>query len=659
MPLRRILQGLVITADATIHIAGSISRGEFKVLSARPRVRIHESSLTATLYWLIAPNTQIKLVEVPSSGPAVSRNVPDDRNLALSLVEDIKVTLHESIVWPVLHAKDATSLGVKFPRGILLHGPPGVGKSSTVQAVAAKAGVAVYALSASDIFGPYAGDSEARLRSAFMAVKRGTAEGNFTLLMLDEIDAICPSRSNPIDGGLHSSRVVAQLLTLLDGALDKGETDVQPSEGGSELKLSKCVFNRQMQRTLRPVVVATTNRPNTLDAALRRPGRFDIEVELALPTEQERLKILQLHSQLMFLGSGADLNKVAVLAKGYSGADLACLCREATMSAFRRSAEIRPKHSVVTPVEGHDFTAALDRIQASVMRNTVTELPRTSWNAIGGLDIIKERLNRAVVWPLKYSHAFVRLGLSPHRGILLHGPSGCAKTTLARAIATTSGATVVALTAADIFDKYVGIGEKVIRDAFDRARRTAPAILILDEVDGMIGSRSTDGADTLAARVLAVLLTEMDGLEAAGKNVVIVATTNRPSVLDTALLRPGRFDLVLYTPPLDVHGRQHTLMVHANGVPLASDVDFNVIAARAARFTGAELQGLVREATLSALREDMKSLKVGQRHFMTALAEVKASISETDLVKWESFESGRAAYKQQPVTVTPPTQSRC
>jgi len=297
-------------------------------------------------------------------------------------------------------------------------------------------------------------------------------------------------------------------------------------------------------------------------------------------------------------------------------------------------------------VTADDFASAAERVRATVVRGVAAELPPTTWDDVGGLDEVKRRLQHAVEWPIKHAGAFARLGLAPPRGILLHGPPGCAKTTMARAAATASGATVITLTAADVFSKYVGEGERTLRAAFARARRAAPAILLLDEIDGMVGSRSGGGgggAGDVGARVLSVLLTEMDGLEPAGGSVLVVATTNRPGAMDAALMRPGRLDLVLYVPPPDARGRAAALRVHARGVPMAAAVDFDDVAARTERFTGAELRGVVREAALAALRENMGAVEVAQRHVDAALAAANPALTEADLAAWGAFGTNRAS----------------
>ena len=656
--LRRLLTNRLVAAGASIRLGGDsrpFAPASAVVVAAEPAdapaVRVVASTEVAFAPRLSSADgrTETETGLSPSVRPSASERIAG--------AEEALRALRECVVWPTLYAAEAEALGARFPRGVLLHGPPGVGKTASAVAVAREAGATVVSLNAGDVFGPYAGDAEARLRDAFRDAEAKCAEGTPCVILLDEIDAMCPARG--ADAGLSGSRVVAQLLTLMD-------------DGGVEAR--RATDGPTAATTLRPAVVATTNRPNALDPALRRPGRFDVEVEISLPSAKQRLAILRVHARALPLARDVDLEQVARTAKGYSGADLAALCREAAMASIRDAAggfapsfgepndgdeEVAGDGSLVT---ARHFSTAAGRVGASVTRGAALEFSATTWDDVGGLDDVKKRLKQAVEWPLRHAAAFRRLGLAPPRGVLLHGPPGCAKTTLARAAATASGATVIALSAADVFSKYVGEGERALRDAFARARRAAPAILLLDEIDGMVGNRgaakdasSGGGADEntgndVAARVLSAFLVEMDGLEVGGgggddgdderrdgDGVLVVATTNRPNALDAALTRPGRLDLVLYVPPPDARGREAALRVHARGVPLAADVDLRAVATRTERFTGAELRGVIREAALAALREDMGAEQVTAAHVDAALRATRPALAESDLAKWASF----------------------
>ena len=554
-----------------------------------PRVSGDEGKVT----WRITPSTVFEHAE-----PREYEERDGGRNTSTTRAEsrvaasdEALRALRQLMVWPLRYAEEARKLGVKFPRGLLLHGPPGTGKTEAVRAVAEEAGAEILSVSSGDVAGAYAGESEKRLRKVFERARKQIKRGVPCVIVIDELDAMCPTRR---DGNAHEARVVAQLLTLMDGAGDSNDAYVP--------------------------VVATTSRPNAVDPALRRPGRFDREIEMSLPNALGRMDILKLHAATIPLAKDVDMGVLAADSKGYSGADLAALCREAAMRAIQRRAAENAAQDELT-VTMADFQAAHSRVKASVVRGVALDLPPITWDDIGGLDDVKKRLRQAVEWPLHHADAFKRLGLRPPKGILLHGPPGCAKTTLARAAATASGATVIALTAADVFSKYLGEGEKLLRSTFDKARKSSPAVLLLDEIDGMCGSRgggASDGAHDVATRLLSVFLTEMDGLESApssGGGVLVIATTNRPQSLDPALTRPGRLDLTLEIPPLDLQGRVAALRVHTRDVTLDADVDLESIAREAVGYTGAELRHAVKEAALAALRQDMRADRVRREHF--------------------------------------------
>eukprot|EP00271_Cylindrocystis_brebissonii_P017256 TRINITY_DN4417_c0_g1_i2.p1 TRINITY_DN4417_c0_g1~~TRINITY_DN4417_c0_g1_i2.p1 ORF type:complete len:448 (+),score=118.58 TRINITY_DN4417_c0_g1_i2:567-1910(+) len=426
--------------------------------------------------------------------------------------------------------------------------------------------------------------------------------------------------------------------------------------------------------TGRVLVIAATNRPNALDPALRRPGRFDREIAMAMPTTEERRSILRLHSRGLPLGDDVDLAAIARLCQGYVGADLAALCREAAMSALRRKVRgegteggggskgggggggegrgevVDEKASRGGEEEDRvtfgDWMTGMKRVGPSVVRGAAAEVPAVAWEEIGGLADVKKRLARAVEWPIRHADAFVRLGIAPQRGVLLHGPPGCAKTTLVRAAAHAAQAPLLTLSGAELYSMFVGESEALLRATFQRARLAAPCIVFLDEVDALAPKRS-DGADgsaggggSVGERLLAALLVEMDGLELA-QGVLVMAATNRLQALDPALVRPGRFDLVLLVPPPDEVGRVETLRQHSKGMALAADVDLREIASSTDLFTGAELAGLCREAAMGALRESVAAIEVEQVHFLRARAAMHASLTPLALAGYSALDRSR------------------
>ncbi|GBF97186.1 hypothetical protein Rsub_10047 [Raphidocelis subcapitata] len=584
--------------------------------------------------------------------------------------------LRELIGWPQLYAAEAAALGVSWPRGLLLHGPPGCGKTLLVQQVAAEFGASLHTITAPSVFGAFVGESERRLRDAFASAASEAAEGGLAVVFLDEADALCPRRraGGGGGGGQHEARVVAQLLTLLDGA-DAGGGGGGGASGGA----SGGAAPRG-----RVVVVAATNRPNALDPALRRPGRLDREVAVPVPGPEQRAAILSLHTSGLRLAPDVDLAALAGSCHGYSGADLAALAREAAMAAFSRAAAAAfpsaplaggaaaagaaaaaAGAAAATPggggggggggagfeesdglVAAADFLAAMSRVGPSIVRGQAVELPPLAWDEVGGYPQIKRRLQQAVEWPLRHAPAFSRLGLAPPRGVLLHGPPGCSKTMLARAAASGSGATLIPLSCAQLYSMYVGEGDSTLRDAFARARMAAPAIIFLDEADALApgrgdggggGDEGGGGGPDAAMRLLAALLTEMDGLEAS-PGVLVLAATNRPAALDAALLRPGRLDALIYVPPPDEEGRLATLRIHTRAMPLAGGVDLPALARATAGFTGAEVAALCREAALAALREDIEGAsEVAARHFEAARAAAAPALTAAQLAAYESW----------------------
>ena len=462
-------------------------------------------------------------------------------------------------------------LGISPPTGVLLHGPPGCGKTLIARTLAKIAGVRFFSISGPEIINKYYGESEARLRKLFDQAQREAP----AILFIDEIDALAPKRDQSF--GDLEKRVVAQLLTLMDGLDDRGQV----------------------------IVIGATNRPNALDPALRRPGRFDREIEIPVPDQQGRREILEIHTQPMPLTKGVDLDDMARRTHGFVGADLASLCREAALQALRRVLKKTP----VTQLDSGsikvglpDFAAAFREVEPSALRETVISVPNVKWEEVGGLSTVKSRLIEAVEWPLRYGHLFAQAGLRPSRGILLVGPPGCGKTLLAKALATESQANFVAMKGADLHSKYVGESEQRLRDIFRRARQAAPCILFFDELDAFLPARGMMGLDAaVSERILAQFLVEMDGIEEL-KGVLVLGATNRVDRLDEAILRPGRFDEIVKFAPPDAMEREEILKIHLKQKPLSDEVDANYLAGLTEGWSGAELSAACNRAALLAVQ---------------------------------------------------------
>lgn len=522
--------------------------------------------------------------------------------------------LRELIIFPHLYILESQKLGLKWPSGLLLHGPPGTGKTSLVRAVVRECGAHLTVISPHSVNRAHAGESEKILREAFAEASRHAKLGKPAVIFIDEIDSICPRRDSRREQDI---RVTSQLFMLMD----------------SQNSLS----------TFMPkvVVVASTNRVDAIDPALRRSGRFDAEIDVTTPTEEERLHILKLYTKRLPLDPSVDLQSVASSCNGYVGADLEALCREAAMFAAKEHPD--ENQGGVFSLTMDDWIHAKSKVGPSITRGVTVEIPKVSWDDIGGLKDLKIKLKQSVEWPLKHSSAFSRLGVSPVRGILLHGPPGCSKTTLAKAAAHAAQASFFSLSGAELFSMYVGEGEALLRNTFRRARLAAPSIIFFDEADIVAAKRggNSSGSNTVGERLLSTLLTEMDGLEQA-KGILVLAATNRPYAIDSALMRPGRFDLVLYVPPPDLEARYEILQVHTRRIKVASDVDLRQLAKDTELFNGAELEGLCREAGFLALREDISAKIVCNRHFRTARNSLKPSLTREDIVSYSSFKKNPA-----------------
>ena len=520
--------------------------------------------------------------------------------------------LREMVELPLRHPELFQRLGVDPPKGVLLHGPPGTGKTLLAKAVANESAANFFHIAGPEIMGSAYGESERRLREVFEEAAKSAP----SIIFIDEIDSIAPKRSQVT--GEAEKRLVAQLLTLLDGMEPRQNT----------------------------VVIAATNRPEALDEALRRPGRFDREIIVGVPDEPGRREILGIHTRGMPLAPDVNLDDLARRTYGFVGADLGALTREAALEAVRRlmpkldltEATIPTEVLDTLSVELKDFDNALKRVQPSAMREVMVEAPTIGWDDIGGLDEASNRLREGVELPLKHPEAFRRLGIRPAKGFLLYGPPGTGKTLLAKAAARESQANFIATKSSDLLSKWYGESEQQIARLFNRARQVAPTIIFIDELDSLVPARGGGlGEPQVTERVVNTILAEMDGLEEL-QNVVVIGATNRPTLIDPALLRPGRFDELIYVGTPDTEGRRRILAIHTRHMPLADDVDLDKLAQRTERFTGADLEDLTRRAGLTALRRGLDAGKVSMADFEAALGETRASVTPEMLEEYERIQ---------------------
>ncbi len=562
--LGEMLEGRPVTKGDLVSIAVMGRRIDLLVTATTPRGAV-----------LIDGSTAITIATRPP------RQVPEVDRISYEDIGGLgnEVTkVREMVELPLRHPEVFAKLGIEPPRGILLHGPPGTGKTLLARAVASETEAAFFTISGPEIMSKFYGESEGNLRGVF---EQAAAEAP-SIIFIDELDSIAPKREE--SQGEVERRVVAQLLALMDGLKSRG----------------------------RVVVIGATNLPNSIDPALRRPGRFDRELEISVPDRTGRLEILQIHSRGMPLADQVDLSHLADVTHGFSGADLSALAKEAGMRALRR---LLPKLTLSdkddeVPMEVlsqlkvtvEDFEAALSEAEPSSLREVLIENPQVAWEEIGGLDEAKQTMRETVEWPLRYPGLISHLHLEPTQGVLLYGPPGTGKTLLAKAVASESQCNFISIRGPEFLSKWVGESERAIRETFRKARQAAPCVIFFDELDSIAPARGTGGDSGVAERVISQLLTEMDGLIRA-KDVRILAATNRPDLIDPALLRPGRFDRLLFVDLPDEEARLQILEVHAKDRPIAPDVDLRALAARTVGYSGADLRAVVNAASLGAMRE--------------------------------------------------------
>ncbi len=513
--------------------------------------------------------------------------------------------VREMIELPLKHPELFHRLGIESPKGVLLYGPPGTGKTLIAKAVVNESRAHFISIQGPEIMSKWYGESEAHLRELFKEAQ----EKSPSIIFIDEIDSIAPRRAEVT--GEVERRVVAQLLTLMDGLSSRGKV----------------------------IVIGATNRVEAVDPALRRPGRFDREIEIGVPDRDGRRVILQIHTRDMPLAEDFNLEHLVNISHGYVGADLAALCREAAMKALRRYLPDIDLHKGGIPgevlerlkVTYEDFREAFREIEPSTLRDVFTEPPRVGWDDVGGMESVKQSLREAVEMPLMRPEVFTRMGIRPPRGVLLYGPPGTGKTLIAKAAAKESTANFISVKGPEIFSKWVGESEKAIREIFRKARQSAPTVIFLDEIDSIAAKRGMRADSGSGERVVNQLLTSLDSFEAL-EEVIVLAATNRPELIDPSLLRPGRFDRLIYCPPPDLEARRAILAIHSKGVPVEG-VDLDALASGLEGYVGADIEALVREAVMLALRDDIDAKVVQARHFDAALELVRPSVDE-DTIKY-------------------------
>lgn len=601
------LEGRVITRGDIVELNIMGRRVDLVVVSIKP---ISDSVI-------IGANTVIEISEKPAKEmPSIPRVSYEDIG---GLGDEVK-KVREMIELPLRHPELFERLGVEAPKGVLLHGPPGTGKTLLAKALASETNANFITLSGPEIMSKFYGESEEKLRDIFQQ-----AEDNApSIILIDEIDSIAPKREEVT--GEVERRIVAQLLAVMDGLKARGKV----------------------------VVIGATNRPNAIDPALRRPGRFDREIEIGVPNRKARFEIMQIQTRGMPVAEDVKLDRIADLTHGFVGADLAALTREAAMNAIRRllpelDLEVQSIPSEILnmlTVTGDDFRNALREMTPSALREVFIECPDIHWNDIGGLPEAKQELKEAVEWPMKYPMLFEQGGARPPKGILLYGPPGTGKTLLAKAVATESEANFISVKGPEFMSKWVGESEKAVRETFRKAKQAAPCIIFFDEIDSIAPTRGAGSDSHVNDRVISQLLSEIDGLEEL-HNITVIAATNRPDIIDPALLRPGRIDRLIYVMPPDRDSRFEIFKVHTAKTPLDVDVDLETLSDDTSDFTGADIASVCNEATILSIREyvtsgkptddeSIKQLKVGYHNFRDAMTRVKP-YSKKELEKYKKI----------------------
>ncbi len=576
------------------------SRVQFVVTSTRPSKPV-----------IVTEKTVFKLGAMTK---VVDASIPRITYDELGGLKNEILKIREMVELPMRHPELFDKIGVEAPKGVLLFGPTGTGKTLLAKAVAGETNAHFISLSGPEIMGKYYGESEEKLREIFTQAE----ENSPSIIFIDEIDSIAPKRDE-VSGGVEK-RIVSQLLTLMDGIKSRGKV----------------------------VVIAATNRPDSIDPALRRPGRFDREIEIGIPDDQERLEILLIHTRGMPIDEKVDLKQISKITHGFVGADLEILSKEAAMRSLRRilpeidldeekvSSEILQKIQITS----EDFRDALKEVRPSALREVQVQIPNVSWDDVGGLDQLKEELREAVEWPIKYKEAFDYVNVETPKGILLYGPPGTGKTLIAKALAKMTESNFISIKGPELLSKWVGESEKGVREIFRKARQAAPCIIFLDEIDALVPRRGNGGSGShVSENVVSQILTEIDGLEEL-HNVLIIGATNRLDLVDEALLRPGRFDRIIEVPNPNAKGRQHIFEIHTKKKPLASDVKIEKLVELTDGFSGAEIAAVANRAAIVALKryvsgksQNIKEIKITQQDLIDAVDKVKPRKKEAPLAQ--------------------------
>jgi transitional endoplasmic reticulum ATPase len=614
--LSGILDGQLVTRGDTIPLNIMGQRVDLVVISTTPNGPV-----------TINRSTQINVSEETAKAAAAMKEggVPSITYEDIGGLRNEVTKVREMIELPLRHPELFKRLGVEAPKGVILHGPPGTGKTLLAKAVANETNVNFYSIGGPEIMSKFYGESEERLRNIFQEAEKNAP----SIVFIDELDSIAPKREEV--SGEVERRVVAQLLSVMDGLTSRGKV----------------------------VVIGATNRINAIDPALRRPGRFDREIEIGVPDRTGRLDILRIHTRGMPMAKDVDLERLSDISHGFVGADLQALAKEAAMRALRR---ILPEIDLTSDsipgetinkiiVTMADFMDVMKEMEPSAMREVFVEIPDVRWEEVGGLADVKQELEEAVEWPLKYQSIFTYADAIPPKGILLYGPPGTGKTLLAKAAANESEANFISIKGPELLSKWVGESEKGVREIFRKARQAAPCIIFFDELDAIAPVRGSDfGNSHVTERVISQLLTELDGLETL-TNVVVLGATNRPDIIDAALLRPGRFDRLLYVSPPDYESRIQIIKIHTQKKPLAQDVKIEEMAANTDGYTGADIASVTSTAVMLALREHIgkykdpklaeknaQELKIHMRHFEEAMKKVRP-LSSQELMMYKNIAS--------------------